>query len=626
MTKYRQPIQANPLLTREDVRQAFVQLGDPLLPYYSTGGARLRLGETGASYSADIAEFEGFSRVLWGLAPLLGGGGSYPDMEAVVVNGIRNGTNPGHEEYWGKAADNDQRLVEMAAFGVALALAPERIWEPLNEGERAGFAAWLDQINHLKCWDCNWLFFAVMVNLGLKRVGAPYNKRRMDENLQRIDSFYLEDGWYMDGEGGHCDYYAPFALHYYGLVYAKLMETDDPARSRLYRERAELFAKQFIHWFSRDGSALPYGRSLSYRFAQSAFWGAAVYAGIEPFPFGVMKGILLRNLRWWFRQPIFHPDGTLSIGYRYPNLVMAENYNSPGSPYWALKSFLPLVLQEDHPFWQTEEMELPELEPACVQKAPHLTIVRQDEQNHILAFNSGHRSTNEHTHTFAKYEKFVYSNVFGFSVPRASWGLGQGAYDSMLALSEGDNLYRVKRTCTEQFMGDDYICMKWRPWTDVFVRTWLVPGTPWHVRIHAIETARVLDAAEGGFALGLENREVRGGNMQTLQGSAEGMLHCEWGASGMKSLYGYSGCEFIYPNANTNLMHARTVIPTLTRRIAPDMGTAWLVSAVFGEPDGANALQHWNRPPKAEMADDRIIVYDGAGKEIRIPLLTASKE
>ena len=45
----------------------------------------------------------------------------------------------------------------------------------------------------------------------------------------------------------------------------------------------------------------------------------------------------------------------LSIGYGYPNLFMCESYNSAGSPYWALKAFLPLALPEDHPFWTAEE-------------------------------------------------------------------------------------------------------------------------------------------------------------------------------------------------------------------------------------------------------------------------------
>jgi hypothetical protein len=35
---------------------------------------------------------------------------------------------PAHEEYWGEVKDYNQRLVEMAAYGVSLALVPEKIW------------------------------------------------------------------------------------------------------------------------------------------------------------------------------------------------------------------------------------------------------------------------------------------------------------------------------------------------------------------------------------------------------------------------------------------------------------------------------------------------------------------
>src|SRR5690606_28304342 len=123
-----------------------------------------------------------------------------------------------------------------------------------------------------------------------------------------------------------------FAMHYYALIYAKFASAHDAARAQRYRERATLFARQFVDWFAADGAALPFGRSLTYRFAQGGFWGALAFADVEAFDWGVIKGLALRHLRWWLRQPIFSPDGTLSIGYAYPNLNMAEQYNSPCSP------------------------------------------------------------------------------------------------------------------------------------------------------------------------------------------------------------------------------------------------------------------------------------------------------
>ncbi|WP_081386476.1 DUF2264 domain-containing protein [Paenibacillus odorifer] len=571
-------IAINPLKTREDLVSALEQLTDPLRPLYSRGGARLAIGGTGASYPAVTAEMEGFSRVLWGLVPLLMGGGE-SGLWDTVLDGIRHGTDPAHEEYWGEVQDYDQRLVEMAVFGFALAAIPGQIWSPLTQKEQEQLYSWLNQINSHPCYDCNWLFFNVLVNVGFRRIGRPYDAEQLENNLKRMDDFYLGDGWYSDGINGHSDYYVPFAIHYYALLYAKLMEQEDPERSQVFKERARLFATEFLGWFAPDGSALPYGRSLTYRFAQSAFWSALVYAGVEGFPIGVVKGLVLRNLRWWFSQPIFDAGGVLTIGYTYPNLVMAENYNAPGSPYWALKTFLPLALSAEHPFWKEEELPLPDIPAVIVQKPAHLVIVREPASGHVAAFNSGHLYTNEHTHTSAKYEKFVYSTGFGFSVPRSEWGLSQGAFDSMLALSEsGDNLYRVRRRNMESRIVDNVLHSVWKPWTNVEVRTWIVAGLPWHIRIHRIETGRPLDAAEGGFALGQE------AGVEQQIGLTTAAVSTAWGISGVKGLIGYVKAELIWPNANTNLLHPRTVLPTLTTFLEP--GIHWLASAVYGDPSG----------------------------------------
>jgi hypothetical protein len=598
-------IAENPLKTREDMVIALEQLVDPLAGLYSEGGARLKVGRTGASYPAAIAEMEGFSRVLWGLVPLLAGGGETA-LWGTVLDGIRHGTDPAHEEYWGEAADYDQRLVEMAVFGFALAVIPEHIWTPLTSPERDRLYNWLNQINTHPCYDCNWLFFHVLVNTGFRKRGLPYDEEKLEANLRRIDDFYLEDGWYSDGINGHSDYYVPFAIHYYGLMYAEIMENEDPERAQKFRERAVAFAGPFAAWFSPDGSALPYGRSLSYRFSQSAFWSALAFAGVDALPLGVVKGLVLRNLRWWFSQPIFDAAGVLTIGYAYPDLVMAENYNSPGSPYWALKTFLPLALPEDHPFWTAEELPLPELPTLMPQKPAHLVLARDQASGHVAAFNSGHLYTNEHTHTSAKYEKFVYSTGFGFSVPRSEWGLSQGAFDSMLALSEhGDNLYRVRRRNTKSWIENNLLHSIWEPWSDVEVKTWIVAGLPWHFRIHRIQTGRSLDIAEGGYALGIEQELLeQHGSLSVSAGNTNG-------TSAVLGLLGYEKAELVRPNANTNILHPRTVLPTLQASLA--VGTHWLVSAIYGDPSAVDDIRLPEVPGHVTIGecDIRLLLQNG---------------
>jgi Uncharacterized protein conserved in bacteria len=609
----RTSIAANPLRSKADLELAFRQLTTPLLPYYSAGGARLELNGSGAGQSSDVAQMEGFSRIIWGLAPFAAGSGQVDEeLLQLVLKGITNGTNPDHEEYWGKVADYDQRLVEMASLGLALAIAPQRLWEPLSAEAKQHFYDWLNQINKHRAHDCNWLFFHVLVNAGFYKLGLPYAKDQLEANLNRLEEFYLEDGWYEDGVNGHSDYYVPLAFHYCGLIYAALMKEEDPARAARFEERGTVFAQQFATWFAEDGRALPYGRSLTYRFAQGALWGAYAFAGVQPFAPGVIKGLYLRHLRWWLSQPIFSSDGILTVGYSYPNLIMAENYNAPGSVYWAFKAFLPLALPDDHPFWLAEELPLPELPAVSVQQAPHLVLCRQNERDHIAAFNAGHLSTNEHTHTSAKYEKFVYSASFGFSVPRAEWGLSQGAYDSMLALSEGDNLYRVRRNNEETNLDGDILTSVWKPWRDVTVTTYLIAGLPWHLRIHRIQTARELDAAEGGFALPLDSS-------LTVSKQSDSVSGCTaFGSSGITAIHGFERAELIQVQSNTNLMHQRTSIPTLQTKLAP--GTHILVSAVYGEPGAQDEMnpEQWRERIQLSVGTEQIRVISPLGQEMII--------
>ena len=305
-----------------------------------------------------------------------------------------------------------------------------------------------------------------------KKIGVPYSEERLNGYLKRVDDFYIGDGWYSDGKDREQrDYYTPFGIYYYGLIYAAIMQDEDPEICGHFKERARLFAKDFKDWFAADGSALPFGRSLTYRFAQSAFWGALAFADVEGLPWPVIKGLYMRNLRWWFAQPIFTSEGLLTIGYRYPNLNMSEGYNAPGSPYWALKAFLPLALPEEHPFWQAEEAPLPDGEYQRVQTHPHMIICHSDSRKHLFALHSGQWPKTQFVHNTAKYGKFVYSNVFGFSVPREAYGLSQGAYDSTLALSEGDGIYRTRRDCIEYKIDGDVVYSLWKPWDDVEVLT-----------------------------------------------------------------------------------------------------------------------------------------------------------
>ena len=315
-----------------------------------------------------------------------------------------------------------------------------------------------------------------------------------------MEAYYLGDGWYSDGPGRPKDYYISMAFHFYGLLYATL-SPDDTERAVVLRERSRLFAEDFIYLSAADGASVPFGRSLTYRFAMVAFWSAVAFAELDVLSPGIIKGVILRHLRWWQKQPIFDRDGILTLGFAYPNLAMCEDYNSPGSPYWALKVFLILALPEDHPFWQAEELALPQLVEKRV--IPHAAQILQHSEHseHVMMLTSGQLELNNYVNTEAKYTKFAYSSRFGFTIERGRYGIKHAACDSMLLLADGDGYYRGRRQCDEVRVDENFIWSRWSPWHDVMIETWLVPFGEWHLRLHRINSARTLQTVEGGFAV-----------------------------------------------------------------------------------------------------------------------------
>ncbi len=118
------PLALGPLQTRDDVARAVVDLYEPLLRHTSPGGARVRLGSFASVFEQSTAELEGFARPLYGIVPLTLGGHDFAHWDR-IVDGLDAGTDPDSAEYWGPVpGDNDQRMVEQAAIGLALGVLP----------------------------------------------------------------------------------------------------------------------------------------------------------------------------------------------------------------------------------------------------------------------------------------------------------------------------------------------------------------------------------------------------------------------------------------------------------------------------------------------------------------------
>ena len=340
----------------------------------------------------------------------------------------------------------------------------------------------------------------------------------------------------------------------------------------------------------------------------AGFWSAVAFADLElpaPLTWGVVKGLLLRNLRWWTKHSdILTPQGTLSIGYSYPNQFTSENYNSPGSPYWFMLSFVALACPDSHPFWQAAE------EPYPSSSIPQVVALKQPK--HIMVRKGGHTfllSSGQQCHypmraAESKYGKFAYSSAFGYSVPTGAYFVQAVGGDSMLTLSDdGGESWKVRRVPIdariEEMEGTPVLRSSWKPWPDVSVETILIPpheGTDnWHLRVHRVRTGRKLVTSEGAWALNGEQvcdgRELQVLGQDGREGRQEAVNEAlavsQAGVVGLVELKAKRQGKVLDEDANSNLVSGRSVLPTLTTTLEAGH-EVWLVAGIFAVPAGVH--------------------------------------
>lgn len=644
----------NSFQTHSDLVSAALALIKPLETYKSKGKARIKIAtSSGAGFSETAAQVEGFSRPLWVVGHLLelqsesvaNSKQAGVDLQSWII-GLKAGIDPSSSEYFGDLGDFDQKMVEMEAIALSILVSPTNFAFQDDDVTRSNLVRWLSQINTRKLPVNNWRWFRVFVNLAIcTHLQVPRSKVQscIDEDFAILDSFYLQDGWSSDGIWGEerkqADYYSgSFAIQYAQLLFVKYAADFDPARANRYKDQAREFALHYWRYFDTDGkstqidlvpdvltvlicrdntgAAIPFGRSLTYRFAFAAFWSALSLAEVDlPAPLndmGVAKGLLLRHLRWWAAQPyIFNTDGTLNIGYTYPNLFMSEDYNSPQSVYWCLKTFIAIGIHPNSLFWTSKETPHPSTSDLSTKTHliwPAKQILCNTPEHHFL-LSSGQSTRKTHRSREAKYSKFAYSSAFTFSVPCGAT-IEQTAPDSVLSLSsDGGETWKVRwepfnvarESISHQNEKLPVLVSSWKPWPrlSIVVETRLAPPSTawpgWSLRAHTIRwsadmgTFAELVALDCGFAISSQTQHDHSifdmpyssdfSQCAAGQGWWKNDLGCmivsEAGASGTvdltarflpptpgRALSQKPQAMIIKPDANTNLSAQRTLIPS----------------------------------------------------------------
>src|SRR5687767_2641525 len=129
-------------------------------------------------------------------------------------------------------------------------------------------------------------------------------------------------------------------------------------------------------------------------------------------------------------------------------MYMSEDYNSPQSPYWCLKTLIVVGLSESDSFWTSEEESYPDRSSDCtLLPAPEQILCNHPQGNHHFMLTPGQFVGWPMKASQAKYCKFAYSSAFAFSVPTGPL-IQQLAPDNSLYLSrDGRETWMTKWKC-----------------------------------------------------------------------------------------------------------------------------------------------------------------------------------
>lgn len=518
--------------TRDELKKYAMELCIPLME--RTARRRLNHAKTLVNDSAGytITFLEAFCRPLWGIGPILAEDGPYyldmGDQKLEVSQWIRqvllDGVTAGNEFSWDRhrgcispSLYANQVKTELSGLMLGIFLARKKLWEPFSEDERNRIADWVYNVNlqaYAQVWDCNHIWF-VMLNLTiLKRLGFTYPETDdiISSGLDRLDRMYIGSGFYQDGKFGRFDYYNPWAMHTYPLLWIMLADKTFPGyseRKNLYRARAEEFLPYFSHFFEETGCHIPFGRSLAYRFAASCIFPMSIYSGCR-FSSGLARCITLKNVSY-FQENAILDQGILPPGFLYEAPQVVENYTSDGGAYWCAKAFLALLLPKEHPFWSAPDEKLPaEISPFFADTGSphiHMPVAGEPGNGVVLYNNTAHYfQDNLKTQFFLDmagfYSKFAYHSRAGFGISTRD----SVSYDGMISLATQDCSMESHRFGFEDLgVRNGFYRSRHTPFANdqsTEIITWLLPlphGV--HVRAHLVKLSQPYRVREGGFTV-----------------------------------------------------------------------------------------------------------------------------
>jgi hypothetical protein len=527
-------------------------------PYATPGGALYHLPGDRQSWSGVRSDgLEGYARTFL-LAAIRMAGADGDDPSGLMeryAKGLAAGTaRPGGDgpEDWPLVRDRTQPLVEAASVAIGLRLTRPWLWDRLDDGVRQRAAAWLADALTAEPWPCNWELFPATVGGFLADAGYATVRARaaVARGLERIEPWYVGDGWYTDGDRPAYDYYNGWAMHLYPLLEAWL--SGDRALLDRYGARLRAHLGGYARLFGGDGAPTHQGRSLTYRWATTAPLWLGALTGHTPLGPGTTRRLASGALRYFLdRGAVDRRTGLLTLGWHGPYDGVLQGYSGPASPYWASKGFLGLLLPPDHEVWTATEEPVPAERGDAVTAvtAPNWLIQSTAADGIVRLHNHGSEDVRYDPH----YTRLGYSTVTGpvsdEFPPDNHFGL----------LGPDDGAVSARAGLEPLGAGDGWAASRW-PAGDADVVGLVLARGAAEVRVHLVSGAR-------------PGTRVR----QTGWAAGEGLRTELHPAHGLEAAPELSPARTAYTQ--------RAVVPALTGRITGDDDLYACLARLTAEPE-----------------------------------------
>lgn len=348
-------------------REWWTGIADGLLaalrPFASAGNARITLPGAEGGCGRDVDGLEGFARSLMIAGFRIAGerGMGLDGLIDFYASGIAAGVDSAAPDRWVRPGEHPQAKVEAASIALVLDLTRPWIWDNFPARTQQQVIDYLAEVVGDRTYPRNnWLWFRIVVETFLRSVGGPWSSEDIQADLALHDSFLRADGWISDGDTQAFDQYTGWALHLYPALWPRMAGATELSGGREAADRARLdrfllAARQLV---GSDGSPLIQGRSLIYRFAAAAPFWAGVVSDVPSTSAGALRHAAARIVGHFVDRGAPDANGLLTMGWHHEWRQLAQWYSGPGSPYWAAKGLLGIMLPADHPVWSAPEEPL----------------------------------------------------------------------------------------------------------------------------------------------------------------------------------------------------------------------------------------------------------------------------